>query len=156
MPEWKRPGGVEFSRIDGRRDEGELLSLPRRNAHDGSYDRRFPRSCRIRRRSEYLRIQTSSRGRKSEHFVVVVAMAAGPVSRLGVTASRKVGSAVERNRIKRRVREFFRSHRHKLQPAQDLVIIARAGAEMLSYKDVESELGHVLGIGGDRSGRRAR
>ena len=72
----------------------------------------------------------------------------GPESecRLGVTISRKVGGAVERNSVKRRVREFFRLYRHELQPAHDLLIIARAGAEKLSYKDAESELARVLGI----------
>jgi len=46
--------------------------------------------------------------------------------------------------VKRRVREFFRLHRHELQPAHDLLVIARTGAEKLSYKDVESELSAAL------------
>jgi ribonuclease P protein component len=81
-----------------------------------------------------------------------VILAPGPEAecRLGVTVSRKVGSAVERNKVKRRVREFFRLHRTKLQPAHDLLIIARAGADKLSFKDVELELAETLGITADR------
>lgn len=62
-----------------------------------------------------------------------------------MTVSRKIGCAVERNRVKRRVREFFRLHRRELQPAHDLLVIARTGAEKLSYRDVESELVGALG-----------
>jgi ribonuclease P protein component len=77
---------------------------------------------------------------------VIVVSAAEKEPRLGITVGRKVGSAVRRNRVKRRVREFFRIHREELQPAHDLVVIARPGADRLSFKDVESELAHVLGI----------
>ena len=65
-------------------------------------------------------------------------------TRLGITASRKVGGAVERNRAKRLVREFFRLHRAKLQPGSDIVVIVRAGADKLSLKDAEEELGSIL------------
>jgi ribonuclease P protein component len=66
--------------------------------------------------------------------------------------SRKIGDAVRRNRVKRLVREFFRLHRSELQPARDVLIIARAGAEKLSFKDVESELAHALEIRGEPRG----
>ena len=71
----------------------------------------------------------------------------GEGSRMGVTVSRRVGVAVARNRVKRRVREFFRLHRNELQPPSDIVIVDRAGADSLSFKDVESELASVFGIG---------
>lgn len=77
----------------------------------------------------------------------------GPTSetRLGITASRKVGGAVERNRAKRLVREFFRLHRAKLQPGSDIVVIVRTGADKLSFEHAESELGSILlGDAGDK------
>jgi len=123
-----------------------LQSRLLRNARDAEQDRKFPRDRRLRKRSEFLRIQGSQRGTKTPHFIVI--LVAGPEEdcRLGVTVSRKVGCAVSRNRVKRRLREFFRVHRTKLQPAHDLLIIARAGADKLSFKDVESELAASLGI----------
>ena len=91
-------------------------------------------------------MQLRHRGQKSPHFVVILAPGSQADCRLGVTVSRRIGNAVQRNRVKRLVREFFRLHRSELQPAHDLLIIARAGAEKLSFKDVESELARTLGI----------
>lgn len=109
-----------------------------------STDKRYPRRLRIRKRWEFVRLQRGHRGKKTAHFVVILVPRPGGESRLGVTVSRKVGSAVQRNRVKRRVREFFRLYRHELQPAHDLLVIARSGAEKLSFKDVESELAAAL------------
>ena len=91
-----------------------------------------------------MQLQRGYRGKKTAHFIVILAASPDAQGRLGITVSRRVGCSVERNRVKRRVREFFRLHRHELQPAHDLLVIARTGAEKLSYKDVESELSAAL------------
>jgi ribonuclease P protein component len=57
--------------------------------------------------------------------------------------TRRFGKAVRRNRMKRLLREFFRRHRQQL-PGRDLVILAKKGAETLSFKQVEEELGRLL------------
>jgi len=61
-------------------------------------------------------------------------------SRLGVTVSKKVSkSAVDRNRIKREVREFFRLHQHQLAHT-DLVVTARASCLKVSSEERQNEL----------------
>jgi ribonuclease P protein component len=109
-------------------------------------DRKYPSRLRIRKRKDYLRIQRGQRGKRTPHFIVVCVPGPCADNRLGVTVSARVGGAVSRNSVKRKVREFFRLHRTKLQPAHDLLIIARAGADELSYRDVETELAGALGI----------
>ena len=59
--------------------------------------------------------------------------------RLGITVTRKLGSAVRRNRTKRMLREVFRRNRHRLSTALDLVVNARSGIEARSYAELESE-----------------
>jgi ribonuclease P protein component len=62
-------------------------------------------------------------------------------TRLGITVSRRIGSAVVRNRVKRLVRECFRRKLRPMLPAgAAVVVIARAGAGELGGAAVESEL----------------
>jgi ribonuclease P protein component len=78
--------------------------------------------------------------------VVITELRRDGCSRLGITASRKVGNAVVRNRIKRLVRDFFRRHQHLIQPAQDVLVIARNGADTATLADVQRELAGALKI----------
>jgi len=106
----------------------------------------FPKAKRIRKRGEYLKLQQVGRRRAGMRFVVITAPGRGGVSRLGITASRRVGGAVARNRIKRMVREFFRTHHNRIQPPRDVVVIAKPGAAEADYAEIKRELGAALKI----------
>ena len=84
----------------------------------------------------------------SPHFVAVVGEqrrgTEGPDPVLGVTVSKKVGTAVERNRVKRRIREWFRCNRGVLPRNAAVVVIARRGAADLGTVETERELGDLL------------
>jgi len=109
---------------------------------------RFPSGSRLRRPREFQRVARIGKRRTSEHFIVLLAcrdsdtMADRP--RLGVTVSRRVGSAVVRNRVKRAVREWFRRTQGLLAPHADLVVIARQGAAGLRAREISDELCEVL------------
>ena len=64
-------------------------------------------------------------------------------ARLGITASRKVGNAVTRNRVKRRIREWFRRGGRDLLAGLDVVVIARASAARLAGEQTFAELCRV-------------
>ena len=59
--------------------------------------------------------------------------------RLGITATRKCGCAVRRNRIKRVLREIFRNHRARVDAGIDVVVNARPGADFGDYARIEHE-----------------
>jgi ribonuclease P protein component len=104
----------------------------------------FSKNERLRRRLDFQLVLRRGSRRHTEHFTVVLRPNALQFSRLGLTVSKKVGSAVKRNRVKRCLREFFRLHKAELPASHDLVIIARQGAASLAYRDVCEELAPVL------------
>ncbi|OGS23726.1 MAG: ribonuclease P protein component [Elusimicrobia bacterium RIFOXYB2_FULL_50_12] len=67
----------------------------------------------------------------------------GEARRLGLVTSRKVGSAVKRNRLKRRLREIFRLNKHNLAPGIDIIFVLRSAAVSLDYRQL-SEI--VMGL----------
>ena len=105
-------------------------------------DERLPRSDRLRRRGDFLRVQNGSRRVHTAHFIILLAPDAnsGVASRLGVTVGRRIGCAVRRNRIKRLVREVYRRNRALFPRDCDVVLVARSGAERLDYGSVRDEL----------------
>lgn len=97
-------------------------------------------SDRVKLRRDFLRAQA---GRKvhTPHFVVCLfSRGDHEAPRLGVTVTRKVGGAVQRNRVKRVVREVFRCHRELFPVGCDVVLIAKEGAPSLGMNDVLAEV----------------
>lgn len=102
---------------------------------------RFPPSLRIRKRAEFKRLQAGSRKLHSTHLLVIINPAAGPDSRIGVTVTTRVDKrAIQRNRIKRIVRETFRHLREQLGGTFDIVVIARQNATDCSSGELRTEL----------------
>lgn len=108
---------------------------------------RYGKDRRLRRRADFLRVQSEGSRVTSEHFVFLVAPgAAAAPARLGLVVSRKAGPAVRRNRIKRLCREAFRTWPEFLPDGTDLVVIAKAGADALSLESVRREWGRVATV----------
>ncbi len=57
--------------------------------------------------------------------------------RLGLITSGKVGNAVHRNRLKRRLREVFRLHKHEILPGTDIIFVSRPEGTALDYHQLE-------------------
>ena len=68
----------------------------------------------------------------------------GPGVRLGLTVPRAIGGSVDRNRIKRRLREAFRRHRADLHPHWDIVLNPRRTALAAPFADLEQALRKVI------------
>jgi ribonuclease P protein component len=95
---------------------------------------RFPSSLRVRKRREFLRVQERGRKVTSGPLVALALANDTATTRLGLTVSTRVGGAVIRSRIRRRLRELFRRRRGELPTGIDLVLIARASAAESDYE----------------------
>ncbi|HEX9788275.1 MAG TPA: ribonuclease P protein component [Candidatus Binatia bacterium] len=105
---------------------------------------RFPKTARLRKRAEFLKLSRIGQKLHSANFVIISRANDGPECRLGITVSGKVGNSVTRNRIKRQVREFFRRRRAGLRTGTDILVIARKSAAGLDGESVAAELERTL------------
>jgi ribonuclease P protein component len=89
----------------------------------------FPSRCHVRRGSDFRRAY-QRRTRVADGRMVIFGHPNGlPYPRLGISASRRLGGAVVRNRWKRLLREAFRVTRTRLPEGIDLIVIPRPEAE---------------------------
>jgi ribonuclease P protein component len=103
----------------------------------------FPKSERLLKRGEFLQLSDRARKIHTKHFIVIRGDVSGHSARLGITASRKTGNAVARNRSKRLIREFYRLHKG-LFKFSDYNIIAKPGAARLEFAEIVRELTSAL------------
>ena len=102
---------------------------------------------RIRQRPEFERVYKSGAKAHGRYMTVFVLPNGGVWARLGVAATRKIGSSVDRSRAKRLAREIFR--RHKTADALDIVVVPRRDMLVAPFKSLEADYTTAL----RRSGR---
>jgi len=109
-------------------------------------DHDFTKRHRIRKRREYLSIKETGYTRRDRFFLYVYRRNHLAHSRLGITVTRKIGSAVVRNRLKRLLREGFRKERHTLGNNWDIHAIARSSAVGATSGDVSASLSRLIDV----------
>ena len=85
----------------------------------------LPEEHRLRKNSEFQCVFRRGRSFASEYLALHVMKRQEGICRFGFVASRKVGGAVTRNRIKRRLREAVKPFLHQIHQPADIVLIAR-------------------------------
>jgi ribonuclease P protein component len=101
------------------------------------------REEKLLKRADFLHLSASGKKYHIPHFIIIWSPGDSSRTRIGITASRKFGNAVMRNRVKRLVREYFRHHKDQCILA-DYNVIAKRGAEKLSFREVCQELDKAI------------
>ena len=104
----------------------------------------FSREERIRKRREYQQTYQRADKFQASYFVLYILENSLPHNRLGITVSRKIGKSVMRSRIKRRLREIFRTNKILISPPADLVINVKRSARGASSQQLEEDFVSVL------------
>lgn len=99
-----------------------------------------PTRFRVRKRAAFQNAYVSGNKKVGPHCVLFAAPTDAAPCRLGVTATKKLGNAVHRNRARRLVREAFRRIRTQMPVGYDYVVVARHTIFASSVSELQPEL----------------
>jgi ribonuclease P protein component len=103
-------------------------------------EERFPKRRRLLKRQEFLRVQQDGAKVHSRAFLGLV-LVGRPDVRIGITTSKRLGSAVQRNRLRRLVREAFRRGFMQIPEQAEVVVIPKKCAVDMDGRDIIEDLG---------------
>ncbi|MCK9523261.1 MAG: ribonuclease P protein component [Proteobacteria bacterium] len=102
---------------------------------------RFPKAHRLLTRGEFVAVQEEGHKVTSRFFVgLIQADAKQTHARLGITATRRFGNAVARNRAKRIIREAFRTHRLQIPRGYRIVVLPRIALKRATTDEAWADL----------------
>lgn len=91
----------------------------------------------IKENHEFRRMYAKGRSGVSPYLVVYFRPNRRENNRLGITVSAKLGNAVVRNRVRRRLREIFRLNQCRMRQGNDIIIVARGRSVQAPYRTLE-------------------
>ncbi|MBQ9979967.1 MAG: ribonuclease P protein component [Oscillospiraceae bacterium] len=99
----------------------------------------------LKKNFEFKRLYTRGESAVSPFLAVYAKKNRYGFNRLGITVGTKVGKAVTRNLVRRRIREAYRLNQDRLCQGCDIVIVARVRAASASYRQIEASMLKLLG-----------
>ena len=102
------------------------------------------RRNRLRRNAEIQHVRRKGVRRRVQMAAMYVLANELGTSRFAISAGRRVGNAVVRNRTKRRAREIIRRHMHEISQGWDCLLILTPASAMATYAEVEADLLRLL------------
>jgi ribonuclease P protein component len=121
--------------VNDRKESGMESAAP---------DFRFPAALRLKRSGDFQRVYDNGRRSGDAHLLLFALPNPAGLTRAGFSVSRKHGGAVQRNRLKRLLREAFRLNRHLLPAGIDFVLIPRQ-REDSTLEDYAASLRRLAG-----------
>jgi len=104
----------------------------------------LPQPHRLTRSADVTNVRRQGQSWRHPFCILITQRGEVEVSRFAFIASKRVGKAVVRNRVKRLLREAVRLHLDEIQPGWDCVWIARPQLSQASYAEVETAVLQLL------------
>ena len=93
----------------------------------------------IKQNHEFRRLYAKGRSAVTPTLVIYARRSKNGGNGVGFTVTVKLGHAVVRNRVRRRLREIYRLHEEELRRGTDLVVVARGRSVSASYRELERD-----------------
>ena len=101
---------------------------------------KFSRLSRLSRASEFRLVKAAGKSWTGKHLVLaVLARGTEQPARIGIITTKRLGNAVSRNQVRRRIREIFRLNQHRIQKGFWLVTIARFSSAAASFDELQRD-----------------
>lgn len=111
---------------------------------------KFPKTDRILKRDVFRRVYEQGKKLHFRYFTAFVLEKPADAARIGITATRKMGNSVERNRARRLVREAFRKNKWLVPDRVDIVINVKRSLVGAGYRELEGEFITFLKRAGEK------
>jgi ribonuclease P protein component len=98
----------------------------------------------LKQNHEFRRLYNKGKSAVSPYFVIYCRKNHREMSRLGITTGVKLGNAVKRNRVRRRIRALYRTNEDRILAGYDIVVVARTRAIFGRYADLEDNFRRQL------------
>lgn len=93
----------------------------------------------LKKNYEFRRLYSRGKSTSTPNLVLYVRKTKRDTNQIGITVSTKLGKAVVRNKIRRRIREIYRLNEHRMKRGLQIVIVARVRAVSSSYSQLEKD-----------------
>lgn len=102
------------------------------------------KSYRVKNEKEFQQVFKKGQSFANRKFIVYILEKPNQVHfRVGISVGKKIGNAVTRNKVKRKLRQSFLELKLEIKKDCDFIVIARPGAELLSMNEVKKNFVHV-------------
>lgn len=107
----------------------------------------------LKRNYEFHRLYSKGKSAVTPYLVVYARKTKKSKNRIGITVSTKLGKAVTRNRVRRRLREIYRLNEERFVPGTEIVVVARVRAVKAAYSQLEHAMLSACGKLGILTGK---
>ena len=141
MPAERRSG---FERIEKKTVSGALPNEQVSRAKIGAGRQKFPKAARLLKHADFERVYDRGQRHFARSVTVFFLTRESGTPRVGFTVGRTFGGAVQRNRLKRRLREAVRLERQRLNASVDIVVNPKRAALDANFAELQREIGNAF------------